>query len=215
MKKYLFFIIALILSCYVMGQDSNNVKQKVTTSLFQRIENEINKNQIFEDPLGRISYLFKVIKEVALIFLSDTKSYKFELLNLLIDFSFQKNIYTDLDIIYILYNLQIDDYVDILDCALTLYRQDDIDQNVFESFIFQDFNVSNSVAKNYRNEKLQVFFDNLLKDKGLISKIELQNKTFQQAIWDLKSGTIWNGTGNSSGQKDLNKIQSPILDTLK
>jgi hypothetical protein len=219
---FLIIVVPFLYCCGTKGQQADNISLEETVSLVQKIESEmqkhykhLDKNGIFEDPLGRINYFFKVVKTVAPVFLSDTRSYKIGLLSLLTDSSFHKSEYTDLDIIYILYNLSIDDYVDVLDCALVLLKQNHIDQDIFNCFIFQDFNVSNSVAKNYRNEKLQVFLDEMLQDKELISRMGLQSESFQQAILDLKSGITWHGVDNSSGLKALSKIQYPILDTLK
>lgn len=222
MKKYLLVFISMLLTCCAKGQESNDINQKMAFDMFQNVENEmkahyasLSNNKMFEDPLGRVNYLFEAITRVAPKLLSETNSYKNGLLHLLADSSFQKKEYSDLDIIYILYNLQIDDYVDLLEHALSFYKQNNIDQSIFENLIFQDFNVSNSLAKNYRNPKLQVFLEELLKDKDLINKMQLNNKLFQQAILDLKSGTTWNGVDSLSGLKKLSEAQCPILDTLK
>jgi len=224
MKTYFLLIVIpfLYCCCKTKGQEIDNTKQKETAILFQKIENKmqshydhLNKNRLFEDPSGRIVYFFKTVKETAPQLFSDIKFFKDELLILLTDSSFQKNEYTDLDIVYLLYNLQINDYVDILEQISKLYKQNDVDYKIFDCFIFQDFNVSNSVAKNYRNEKLQNFLNSILQDEVLMSKSSLQNKLFKQALFDLKTGNSWNGTGDSFGLKKINEIQPPILETLK
>ena len=174
----------------------------------------IEKNGIFEDPLGRIDYFFKTVKTVAPQLLTDTKLYKNDLLNLLTDKSFHKNIFTDNNIVFVLYNLPIDDYVDVLNFALSLYQNEKINQSIFELFIFQNEIASVSVAKNFKNEKLQVFLNKLLDDLSLIRKVELQNKHFRKSILDLKSGLDWEGTSDG-GLKKLTEIQPAVLDTLK
>jgi hypothetical protein len=116
---------------------------------------------------------------------------------------------------YILYNLPFDDYVGMLYTVSALYKQNNIDSDLFIFFIFQDFNVSNAVAKNYQNEKLQVFLNKLLKDKEIVNKAELQDKNFRERILNLKNGVLWEGGEDGFGLKKLDKSQPPILNTTK
>lgn len=222
MKKYLLIIVAFILSDSLIGQERNDVKQKEVSALFQKTEKEmqnhynyLDKKRIFEDPIGRADYFFKTVKRVAPSLLSDTKLYKDEILNLLIDTTYKKNYYSNWDIMYILYNLPLDDYVGMLYTVSALYKQNNIDSDLFIFFIFQDFNVSNAVAKNYQNEKLQVFLNKLLEDKEIVNKAELQDKDFRERILNLKNGVLWEGGEDGFGLKKLDKSQPPILNTTK
>ena len=217
----LFILLTIILCCSSAKKEDSDPKTNKVYESFQIIENKmqahydyIEKNGIFEDPLGRIDYFFKTVKTVAPQLLTDTKLYKNDLLNLLTDKSFHKNIFTDNNIVFVLYNLPIDDYVDVLDSALSLYQNEKINQSIFELFIFQNEIASVSVAKNFKNEKLQVFLNKLLDDLSLIRKVELQNKHFRKSILDLKSGLDWEGTSDG-GLKKLTEIQPAVLDTLK
>ena len=216
-----FILLTIILCCSSAKNEDSDPKTNKVYESFQIIENKmqahydyIEKNGIFEDPLGRIDYFFKTVKTVAPQLLTDTKLYKNDLLNLLTDKSFHKNIFTDNNIVFVLYNLPIDDYVDVLDSALSLYQNEKINQSIFELFIFQNEIASVSVAKNFKNEKLQVFLNKLLDDLSLIRKVELQNKNFRKSILDLKSGLDWEGTSDG-GLKKLTEIQPAVLDTLK
>lgn len=223
MKKiFLIMIVFVLYCCNLKGQDLSNTTFKKTMNLFQTVENKmqthynyLGKNRIFEDPLGRITYFFKIVNKNAPELLCRTTYFKDDLLNILLDRTLEKNIYTNLDIIYLLYNIEINDYVDILEQVCEMYEQDMIDYKIFDSFIFQDFNVSNSIAKNYQNEKLKNFFDKLLKNKCLINKCQSSNELFKNAIIGLQNGYAWNGKEDSSGLKKINEIQPPILDTLK
>lgn len=222
MKKYLLIIVAFILPDSLIGQERNDVKQKEVSALFQKTEKEmqnhynyLDKKRIFEDPIGRADYFFKTVKRVAPSLLSDTKLYKDEILNLLIDTTYKKNYYSNWDIMYILYNLPLDDYVGMLYTVSALYKQNNIDFDLFTFFIFQDFNVSNAVAKNYQNEKLQVFLNKLLEDKEIVNKAELQDKDFRERILNLKNGVLWEGGEDGFGLKKLDKSQPPILNTTK
>ncbi|MFV0404102.1 MAG: hypothetical protein ACK5KV_09165 [Bacteroides graminisolvens] len=216
-----FILLTITLCCSAAKEENSDPKTNKVYESFQIIENKmqahydyIEKKGIFEDPLGRIDYFFKTVKTVAPQLLTDTKLYKDDLLNLLTNKTFQKKHFTNEGIVFVLYNLPIDDYVDVLDSALSLYQNEKINQSIFELFIFQNEIASVSVAKNFKKEKLQVFLNKLLDDQSLIRKVELQNKHFRKSILNLKSGLDWEGTSNG-GLKKLTEIQPAVLDTLK
>ena len=216
-----FILLTIMLCCSAAKEENSDPKTNKVYESFQIIENKmqahydyIEKKGIFEDPLGRIDYFFKTVKTVAPQLLTDTKLYKDDLLNLLTNKTFQKKHFTNEGIVFVLYNLPIDDYVDVLDSALSLYQNEKINQSIFELFIFQNEIASVSVAKNFKKEKLQVFLNKLLDDQSLIRKVELQNKHFRKSILNLKSGLDWEGTSNG-GLKKLTEIQPAVLDTLK
>ncbi|MEA4887375.1 MAG: hypothetical protein VB063_11920 [Bacteroides graminisolvens] len=216
-----FILLTFMLCCSAAKEENSDPKTNKVYESFQIIENKmqahydyIEKKGIFEDPLGRIDFFFKTVKTVAPQLLTDTKLYKDDLLNLLTNKTFQKKHFTNEGIVFVLYNLPIDDYVDVLDSALSLYQNEKINQSIFELFIFQNEIASVSVAKNFKKEKLQVFLNKLLDDQSLIRKVELQNKHFRKSILNLKSGLDWEGTSNG-GLKKLTEIQPAVLDTLK
>jgi hypothetical protein len=121
-----------------------------------------------------------------------------------------------MDIKYLLYNTTIEEYVDILDDVYRMYKQGIIDYEMFNFFLFQDYNVSNSVAKNYQNEKLIDFFDMLLLDEELINLYpEWSMASIKESILNLLKGNSWHGKGEGYGLKRLSEIQPPILDTLQ
>ncbi len=219
----LFILLTIILCCSSAKKEDSDPKTNKVYESFQIIENKmqahydyIEKNGIFEDPLGRIDYFFKTVKTVAPQLLTDTKLYKDDLLNLLTNKTFQKKHFTNEGIVFVLYNLPIDDYVDVLNTVLYMYKKGDINQEIFECFIFQDFNVSNSIAKSFKNEKLQAFLNKLLNENNLIIEAESQNKYFRRSILNLKSGMAWEGGEEGGlGYKRIGEIQPPILDTLK
>ena len=223
MKIRIFILLTIMLCCSSAKKEDSDPKINKVYESFQIIENKmqahydyIEKKGIFEDPLGRIDYFFKTVKTVAPQLLTDTKLYKDDLLNLLTDKTFHKNLFTDDDIVFVLYNLPIDDYVDILNTVLYMYKKVDINQEIFECFIFQDFNVSNSIAKSFKNEKLQAFLNKLLNENNLVIEAESQNKYFRRSILNLKNGMAWEGGEEGGlGYKRIGEIQPPILDTLK
>jgi len=157
MKKITGLIVISLVCCSnTLGQESS----KTVRDVMQRIENKMQKHYkwlgktgTFEDPMGRMFYFFQTVSKESPCLLSNTAQYKDELLNLLIDSTaLKKNLWTNLDIEYLLYNMAIDDYVDVLIRLYEMYNQGLIDFQTFDSFLFQDLVVSDSVRKNYQNE---------------------------------------------------------------
>ncbi len=214
-------ILILILSCCSAKTEYSVPKADKVSKLFRIVEDKmeahykyIEKNRIFEDPIGRAIHFFKVIKTVAPQLLANTKLYKNEILNLLMDEKFKKYDFIDYDIPYLLYNLPIDDYVDLLNSVVILFKNGDINQDIFERFIFPDSFVSNDLYKNYRNKKLQFFLNNLLKDEDLTTRVKTQQPyqsvSFSENVLLLKNGTMWEGGRENSGLKKICKSNSHI-----
>ena len=225
MKKYT-LIFWILLSCCSAKIENQNPKTNKVHEIFQVISGKMQahndymeKNRLFEELIGHTMHFFKVVNTVAPQFLTDTKLYKDDILNLLTDKSFKRYDLIDYDIPYLLYNLHIDDYVDLLYSVVPLFKNGDIDQNLFERFIFPDDFVSTSLYKNYQNEKLQLFLNNLLEDQDLISKVKIQkpyqNDSFSERILSLKNGTMWEGNSEYMGLKKMYANGAAILDGLK
>ena len=228
MKKYT-LIFWILLSCCSAKIENQNPKTNKVHEIFQVISGKMQahndymeKNRLFEELIGHTIHFFKVVKTVAPQLLTDTKLYKDDILNIVTDKSFKKNGLNDLinyDIPYLLYNLQIDDYVDLLYSVVPLFKNGDIDQELFERFIFPDDFVSISLYKNYQNEKLQLFLNNLLNDEELIAKVKIQEPyqdlSYSERIYRLKKGTMWEGNNEHSGLKKRYVNRTTILDGLK
>ncbi len=226
MRIRIFILLTIILCCSSAKREDSDPKPNKVYKSFQIIENKmqahydyIEKNGIFEDLIGHTIHFFKVVNTVAPELLTDTKLYKDDILSLLTDKSFKKYHLIDYDIPYLLYNLPIDDYVELLHSVVVLFKNDDIDQDLFERFIFPDDFVSTSLYENYQNEKLQLFLNNLLKDEELIAKVEIQEPdqdlSFSERIYRLKNGTMWEGNNENSGLKKRYVNRTTILDGLK
>ena len=225
MKKYM-LIFWILLPCCSAKIENHNPKTNKVHKIFQVISGKMQahndymeKNRLFEELIGHTMHFFKVVNTVAPQFLTDTKLYKDDILNLLTDKSFKRYDLIDYDIPYLLYNLHIDDYVDLLYSVVPLFKNGDIDQEIFERFIFPDDFVSTSLYQNYQNEKLQLFLNNLLKDQDLISKVKIlkpyQLSSFSERIYRLKNGTMWEGDNEHSGFKKMYANGAAILDGLK
>ncbi len=226
MKIRIFILLTIMLCCSSAKKEDSDPKINKVYESFQIIENKmqahydyIEKNGIFEDLIGHTIHFFEVVKTVAPHFLTDTKLYKDDILSLLTDKSFKRYHSIDYDIPYLLYNLPIDDYIDLLQSVVVLFKNGDIDQELFERFIFPDDFVSISLYKNYQNEKLQLFLNNLLNDEELIAKVKIlkpyQNSPFSERILYLKNGTMWEGDSEVFGLKKIYINRDAILDDLK
>jgi len=213
MKKLIALIVIALFCCSnILGQESSRTVRDV----MQRIQNKMQKHYdwlkktgTFEDPLGRIFYFFQTVSKESPCLLSNTVQYKDELLNLLIDSTaLKKNHCTNMDIRYLLFNIPIDDYVDVLMRVYEMYKQGLVDYQTFDSFLFQNFSVSNNVAKNYQNEKLNDFFDFLLQDEEIINQRDKwTNVTLKESIMNFRSDD------DTDGLNRIEKIQPPILDS--
>ena len=72
---------------------------------------------------------------------------------------------------------------------------------------FQDFNMSNQLARKYKNEKLQILLAQILQDiKTEKLLIETPPFGFQEEIENLMSGKTW-----ENDLKKTEKTQPPLL----
>jgi len=217
-------ILLIVIGSSMQVSHADNPTRNEVIRWFQKVENAmqkhydyIEKNGIFEDPWGRIATYFKTIQKIAPQLLCNTYQYKDELLSILTDSTFKKNYFTDADVEYLLCNTSIEEYVDILNDVYRMYKQNLIDVQRFDSFLFQNIHVSDSVVKNYLNEKLIDFLNMLLQDEELINLYpECGSASIKEFILRTLNGDMWNGAVNwGIGQKRLSEIQPPELNTLK
>ena len=61
---------------------------------------------------------------------------------------------TNQDVYRILDNLCIDDYVEVLDSVYSFYKLKQVKFDDLYSAVIQDFNMSNQLARNYKNDKI-------------------------------------------------------------
>ena len=217
MKKKL-FILLIIIGYSAQTNHADNPTKNNAVDLFQKVQNAmqkhydwLSKTRTFEDPLGHYAYYFKTIQRIAPELLCNTFQYKDELLSILGDSTFKKNWGTDMNIELLLYNTTIEEYVDILNDVYRMYKQGLIDLRKFDSFLFQDPDVSYLVEKNYQNEKLIGFFEMLLQDEELINlyPTKWRGEPIKESIMRLLSRDSWNEP------EDWMWGNPPLLDTLK
>lgn len=202
-------LLFLVISFPIFGQSKTCCNYYDVLCLFQKSETSIlehRKEGTFEDPLGRVHFLYKTVRKESPELFEQTNQYKNFLLRILVDKTIEKDEYTDYDVVCILCNLCLDDYIEVMDTAYSLLKNKKINFNIFEYIIFQDFNMSNQVAQNYKNEKLQIFLNRLLLDQQFLQDIAQEHPDFNSQLKDLISGKLWDNE-----LKEINQIQPPIL----
>jgi hypothetical protein len=230
----IFSLLFAFIACYAQYTDN---KQSKGQEMFLKVEEVMNehyailtKNETFEDPLSRNLFLFQTVNQYAPELLISTNEYKIDLLYLLNDsVNIKKQNLFNGDIIFILCNLCIEDYSDLILQAFQLYKENKISLQDFGDIIFQDTDVSVQVYKNYQNPLLIKTLNTVMQD--IDSSIELQDKIvmdniklplyqqiniqkIQRLIEQILSGNSWNGNENNSFDvsiKKLSQIQPPIL----
>ena len=216
----LFTLVWLMMPIQLYGQVKSTVTYKDAVALFMRSEMKliqhreyVFKKRIFEDPVGNDQIVFNTIRKESPDLYESTYRYKDYLLRMLTDSTLKKNEFMDRYIITVLYNLCIDEYVDVMVHVYILFKNKQIPHRVFDNTIIQDFNMSTQVARNYKNEKLQSFLLRLQKDTVLMDRLGNKKLYFKAYIQDLISGKEWetNLKEWEANSKKTVKIQPPYL----
>ena len=212
------YIILLILFVFfanikINAFDFNKNEDSIARQLFVKSEKiairsraKIEKMR-FLDPIERNILFFKIVRSESPDLINNTFKYKFSLINLLSDKKIQKDSYSDFDIVNILSNLCIDDYIEVTDSVYTLAKKNKLKFDILENMVIQDFNVSNQLARSYRNPKLKLFLKKILIDiesgKFILPK---KNNDFIEFVNKLISGEEW-----EKELKEINRINPPLL----
>jgi len=212
MKKYKpLFVLVIVL---VSSQLNANKKEDFQTTkiLFLKCEQKIEKfdNTIgkkrFVDPLEENEVFYGIVMKTAPTLFTETKLYKTDLINLFVDADIKKNKSASYNILRVLDNLCIEDYVDVIDSFYTFYKRKQVSFEILDMAIGQDFNMSNQVAKKYKNEKLQIILTEILKDiKSGKLTITTPPYGFQETIEKILSGKEWEEL------EEIEKTQPPLL----
>jgi hypothetical protein len=122
-------IIMLLFSLFVgLTACAGNQKDKQFVTLFANAEKnaikqrkEFDKKGVFMDPLGINSCTYNILKKTSPELLDNTNVYIDSLLSLFNNKLIPRDYYTDFDIIVILSNLCIDDYIIVINKVYLLY----------------------------------------------------------------------------------------------
>jgi hypothetical protein len=212
MKKYKPLLVLVIV--LVSSQLNANKKEdfQTTKQLFLKCEQKIDKfdNTIgkkrFVDPLEENEVFYVIVMKTAPTLYTETKLYKTDLINLFVDADIKKNKGASYNILRVLDNLCIEDYVDVIDSVYTFYKRKQVSFEILDMAIGQDFNMSNQVAKKYKNEKLQIILTEILNDiKSGKLTVTTPPYGFQETIEKILSGKEWQEL------EEIKKIQPPLL----
>lgn len=161
----------------------------------------------FFDSIGNNDLFFKILKKESPDLIDNTNKFKLGILKLLTDKTINKDCYTESDIVNLLCNLCLDNYVSIIDIVRISVIKGHLKFKILERAIFQDFNISNQVARNYKNPTLQKSLEQLkldVKSGRLI--IPKDNYGFMEQLNKLISGETW-----ESELKNDEQISPPLL----
>ena len=214
--KYKIIVVCLIATFINSGAYAiafKNNDDRIEKELFLKAENIAIKNRAnitkkrFLDPIGNDVLFYKIVKSETPDLINNTNKYKLGLMKLLKDNTIKKDWYSESDIINLLSNLCIDNYIEIIDSVRISVIKGQLKFKILEKVIFQDFNVSNQVARNYKSPTLHKSLEQLkldVKSGRLI--IPKDNYGFMEQLNKLISGETW-----ESELKNDEQISPPLL----
>ena len=212
MKKHktLSIIVILLISSQLNAnkkEDFQTVKQ-----LFLNCQHKIDKfdnttgKKRFVDPIEENEVFYEIVMKTAPTLYTQTELYKVELINLFVDADIKKYRSAKYNILRLLDNLCIEDYVDVIDSVYAFHKRNQVSFEILDMAIGQDFNMSNQVAKKYKNEKLQILLTEILNDiKSGKLKVRTPPYGFQETIENILSGKEWIEVD------EIGKTQPPLL----
>ena len=191
-------VIILFFFCFQL-EATNKVKEdSIAKQLFVEAEKkaiEFRKKTLhirFVDGIEMNELFYKVVMKESPALYNDTHKYKNGLLDILKDKKIRRDATTNQDVFRILYNLCVDDYVDVIDSVYSFYKHKQVKFDDLYDAIVIDFNMSNLVAKKYKNERLQRLLLQIQQDikTGKLSVVT-PPFGFQEEIENLISGKLW------------------------
>ena len=208
-----FIVLILIFYCFQL-EASNNIKDdSLARQLFIKAEQKAiefrrkTDKLRFVDPIEMNEVFYKIVNNESPELYVETRKYKIGLLNILKDKKIKRDDATNQDVYRILDNLCIEDYVEVMDSVYSFYKQKQVKFDDLYSTVIQDFNMSNQLARNYKNDKLQILLTRILQDiKTGKLLIETPPFGFREEIENLLSGNSW-----EKELKETEKIQPPLL----
>lgn len=212
MKKYKPVLVLVMV--LVASQLNANKKNDFQTAkeLFLNCQHKIEKfdnttgRYRFVDPIEENEVFYGIVMKTAPTLYTQTKLFKSELINLLVDPYIKKHESAKFNILRVLDNLCIEDYVDVIDSVYTFYKRKQVSFDFLDMTIGQDFNMSNQVARQYKNEKLQKILNKIQSDiKSGNLKVTTPPYGFQETIEKILSGKEWHEL------EEIEKTQPPLL----
>lgn len=199
-KTKIFVTVFLLFLCLNSTQAMNyNINiDSLTKKLFVKSESLAIKKRIqyskhydfLEENYVGEQFIKTVLKESPEL-INNTNYYKWGLLRLLSDKTIERDFYTDLDIIAILYNLCIDDYIDIVDSVFIKVKSRDLSIEIMKNLIVQNPYLTITLAKNYRCHQVYEKLYQIRKELQLINMNNQISNIITQEIDSIISGNTW------------------------
>jgi hypothetical protein len=95
------------------------------------------------------------------------------------------NIENKIIAICLMTRLPLNEYVEMSNSYFVLYNKNIINEQLLDRCIFNEFDTNNTLVKNYRNPKIRLLFEAMLKSKTL-------SKQFKKNIMETLSGKRYN-----------------------
>jgi hypothetical protein len=207
------FLTLFLVQCFNINS-TNKLVRKEGEVLFWKAEKKaidyrkaLGRKNVYMDPIDLNMEIYKIFKKESPDLFENTSNYTDNLLMILIHENKNKDYYTDYDVIHILYNLCLNDYLILIDKVYSHFKNGEINFDVFSETIIQDFNLSNQLAKNYNNAEVISMFNKIVNDvNGKKIIIKKDSLLFRTKIERIISGKEW-----IEMLKSAEKIQPPIL----
>jgi hypothetical protein len=210
MKKIIYVTILLINSCACSNASQANRSNNKTLDMFLKFEMAISKyrdsvktNKLFLSPQDE-SYDFKrILIQTSPDLLQHTDRYVNDLLDMLKKNKIDNTTNSNNDIIWLLYNLCIEEYSNAIAILYDYYKLDIINFKTFESAIVQNNHLSNQVGLQYQNEKLRKVLESIYHDNT--NRHDSEHEKLQRIIKDVIDGKDYYEL------KELNTVQPPFF----
>lgn len=211
MKPLRLLIMLLCLSGYAASANPQTMEYQETVDLFlnarkkykTRLDSAQRRGTLM-DPPYTAALFHQSFSEVSPSLFTHTSAHKQNLLRMLADTSIKKDTYFGEDVIKVLYALCMDEYAPVIGELYKLYKQKTIVFRTFEKSIFQYWDLSLDVCKQYENQNLVAVLTEIHTDFSLSKK--KNEKEMSKEIEHILSGGWWRSEG-----KDFNKYQKPLL----
>lgn len=215
MSKFYFLTLSLIVSISFHVYGCTSTDDSIAENLFLKCEKhaileraKIEKER-FLDPVERNRLFFEIVEKQSPDLLKYTEKYKYGLLKLLVDLPQKRDNYTESDIVNILYNLCLSDYLVILDSVYANVILNKLEFKILESLVIQDVNITTQLMQNYKNQSVQQALDKIRKGiENSEIRIPNNNSSFLEYLELIRSGEIWENTFSHFEEK-----YAPLLHT--
>jgi hypothetical protein len=194
MKIYNIVIFVSLISLSSQVAEDDTLAQKVfLKSEHQAIEfRKKLKDVRLVDPIEMNEVFYEIVTKQTPNLYLETNKYKNGLINILYAKDIERDLCTNQDVFRVLYNLCIDDYIDVVDTIYSLYKRNLVKFEDLNASIDVDFNMSNQLGKKYQNKKVRIVLSRILEDIRTLKVLDEDRKQeLKEEIEKILSGELW------------------------